>query len=107
MWWMLREALDPVNGMSVALPPDNALQADLTAPLYEVRPGQPPKIYVEAKKDMMKRLGRSPDRGDAVVYAWSAGGLDIASAPAGNARGRHVRAKRAPQAVVEYDALHY
>jgi hypothetical protein len=75
MWWMLREALDPEYGHDIALPPDPALQADLTAPLYEVRPGQPPKIYVEAKKDIMKRLGRSPDRGDAVVYAWNSGGL--------------------------------
>jgi hypothetical protein len=55
-------------GLDVALPVAPKLQADLTAPTYTVRPGQPLKIYVESKADIMKRLGRSPDRGDAVVY---------------------------------------
>jgi len=32
LWWLLREALDPEYGMDLALPPDPALQADLTAP---------------------------------------------------------------------------
>ena len=72
MWWLLREALDPAYGVNIALPPDPALQADLTAPTYTVRPGTPPKIYVESKVEMIKRLGRSPDRGDAVVYSWAA-----------------------------------
>jgi len=71
MWWMLREALDPDYGYDLALPPDPALMADLTTPTYEVRPGTPPKIYVESTKDMMKRLGRSPDRGSALVYSWN------------------------------------
>ncbi|NIA67924.1 terminase [Pelagibius litoralis] len=73
MWWKLREALDPDYGINIALPPDRGLQADLTAPTYSVRPGQPPKIYVENKDDIIKRLGRSPDEGDAVVYAWASG----------------------------------
>ncbi len=75
MWWMLREALDPENGLDLALPPDTTLQADLTAPTYTVKPGEPPKIYVESKDEMKKRLGRSPDRGDAVVYSWAVGDL--------------------------------
>lgn len=72
IWWQLREALDPSYGIDIALPPDPALQADLTAPTYTVRPGEPPKIYVESKEDLIKRLGRSPDRGDSVVYGWVA-----------------------------------
>lgn len=101
MWWMLREALDPKHGMEIALPPDVLLQSDLTTPNYEVRPGNPPKIYVESTEDLLKskRLGRSPDRGSAAVYAWNSGGLDlnpttrrrkVLHAPApnmGNARG--------------------
>ena len=59
-----------------ALPPDPKLQADLTAPIYEVRAGEPPKIYVEGKEDLIKRLGRSPDRGDAVIYSWAAGDVE-------------------------------
>ena len=76
MWWSVREALDPDYGLGLALPPDAALQADLTAPIYFVRPGEPPKIYVEAKEDIIKRLGRSPDKGDALVYAWAAGDVE-------------------------------
>jgi len=76
MWWGLREALDPDYGIEISLPPDPALQADLTTPRYEVRPGELPKICVESKKDIKKRLGRSTDKGDSVVYAWSAGEVE-------------------------------
>ena len=76
IWWKFREALDPINGKDIALPPDPALQADLTAPTYNIRPGEPPKIYVEGKQDIIKRLGRSPDRGDSVVYSWATEGSD-------------------------------
>src|SRR3546814_15126060 len=76
MWWALREALDPNYGIDIALPPDPALLADLATPTYEVRTGEPPKIYVEGKEDIIKRLGRSPDRGDAVVYSWAAGDVE-------------------------------
>lgn len=76
LWWSLREALDPDYGIGLALPPDPALQADLCAPTYTIRPGEPPKIYVEAKEDMIKRLGRSPDRGDSVVYSWAGGVIE-------------------------------
>jgi len=76
MWWSLREALDPDYGIEIALPPDARLQADLTTPRYEVRNGEPPKIYVESKSDIHKRLGRSTDDGDAVIYAWSAGDVE-------------------------------
>ena len=76
MWWRMREALDPDYGIGIALPPNPKLQADLTAPVYSVRPGDPPKIYVESKDDIIKRLGRSPDRGDAAVYSWAVGGIE-------------------------------
>ena len=101
MWWMLREALDPDHGYDVSLPVDPQLQADLPAPTYEVRPGQPPRIYVESKKDIMKRLSRSPDRGDAIVYAWNAGGLD--PEPLRNRRGSRTLSVPAP--VSDYDVL--
>jgi hypothetical protein len=104
MWWMLREALDPDYGFDIALPPDPALQADLTAPTYEVRPGTPPKIYVEAKKDMMRRLGRSPDRGDAVVYAWAAGGMELNNRKDNR---RNQVPLHTPEADSDYDTLRY
>src|SRR3546814_1539203 len=67
--WRFREALDPSQpgGSPIALPPDPMLVADLTAPTFTV----PPRgIKVESKEDVCKRLGRSTDRGDAVVMAW-------------------------------------
>jgi len=30
---------------------------------------------VESKADIIKRLGRSPDRSDAVVFGWNAGSM--------------------------------
>lgn len=71
-YWRFREALDPSQegGARVALPDDPKLVADLTAPTFEVtRNG----IALESKEDVCKRLGRSTDRGDAVIMAWSAG----------------------------------
>jgi hypothetical protein len=65
-WWRMREALDPHNGMSIALPPDPELLADLCAPRWTP---QANGIRVESKEDIKKRLGRSPDCGDAVVLA--------------------------------------
>lgn len=66
MYWKLREALDPVHGDNLALPPDPELLADLTAPHFEVRSSG---IVVEPKENLKKRIGRSPDVGDAVALA--------------------------------------
>lgn len=64
LWWRMREALDPQNGMDLALPPDKELLKDLTAPQWSFRKN---KIQVEPKEITKKRIGRSPDRGDAVI----------------------------------------
>jgi hypothetical protein len=66
MWWRMREALDPANEDEIALPPDNELRADLVTPRWELRTGG---IIVEAKEDIKARIGRSPDKGDAVCMA--------------------------------------
>lgn len=65
-WWKFREALDPDLGEDLALPPDPGLLADLTAPLWSLTPRG---ILVEPKEHVKARLGRSPDKGDAVVIA--------------------------------------
>jgi hypothetical protein len=72
VYWRFREALDPgqPNGSSVALPDDSELFADLTAPTFlEDRK----LITLEAKEKVIERLGRSPNKGDAVVMAWHYG----------------------------------
>jgi hypothetical protein len=70
--WLFREALDPdqPGGSTIALPPDRELLADLTAPTYKVESGG---IQVEPKDKLVKRLGRSPNRGDAVLMSWHSG----------------------------------
>lgn len=76
LWWRFREALDPAFRMNIALPPDPELRADLCAPLWSLTPGG---ILIEPKEEtigangmkipgLKKRLGRSPDKGEAVVY---------------------------------------
>jgi hypothetical protein len=72
-YWRLREALDPVNGSTIALPPDAELLADLCAPTWHLDRGSG-KVQIEDKDEVKKRLGRSPDCADAVVLAWWAAG---------------------------------
>ena len=71
-WWRFREALDPAQqgGSPIALPPDQRLLADLVSPRFEITPRG---IKVESKEEIVKRLGRSPDRGDAVVMSFVQG----------------------------------
>lgn len=65
-WWRMREALDPLQGEGIMLPPDSELLADLTAPHWKLTARG---IQVESKEEIHKRLKRSPDCGDAVVMA--------------------------------------
>lgn len=65
-YWLLREALDPDLGAALALPPDRELLADLVAPRWKLSARG---IQIEAKDDIKSRIGRSPDKGDALVLA--------------------------------------
>lgn len=74
--WRFAEALDPnqPGGSIIALPPDPILVADLSAPRYDVINYKGKScVKVETKEEVKERLGRSPDRGDAVQMAWSIG----------------------------------
>lgn len=82
-YWRLREALDPsqLGGAHMSLPDDKELLADLTAPTFETRSGKGGMvIHLEAKEKLVKRIGRSPDKGDAVVMCWWAGAKAITDA---------------------------
>jgi len=65
LYWSFREALDPKTGKNIALPPDTALKAALCTPLWKL---SAQGIQIEAKEDIIARLGRSPDEADAVIY---------------------------------------
>lgn len=70
-YWHLRELLDPGFDSNIMLPPDDQMTADLTAPEWEYTTGKPPLIKIEAKDAVVKRLGHSPDIGDAVVMSYA------------------------------------
>lgn len=74
--WTLREELDPTQegGSAVKLPPDSELRADLASYTWKLTTAG---ILVESKEEIRKRLGRSPDKGDAVVMCLSEGNAAI------------------------------
>ena len=66
MWWKLRlEILDPES--DIRIPNIQTLIQDLTAVRYSVRTEK--TIVLEDKEVLKKRIGRSPDEGDAFVIA--------------------------------------
>jgi hypothetical protein len=65
LWWGLREKLDPTSSDPLSLPPGQEIKADLCAPTWRLQNG---KILIESKEDLIDRIGRSPDDGDAIVY---------------------------------------
>lgn len=69
MWWHTRENLR--HGQLCFEFDDPRLREDLTAPRYIITGDK--VIKVESKDDIKKRIGRSTDAGDAVVYADSQG----------------------------------
>jgi hypothetical protein len=66
LWWQMREALDPEANNGIALPPDPDLLKELCAPRWELS-GM--TIKVESREEIIKRVGRSPDRASALVLA--------------------------------------
>lgn len=76
--WKFREALDPdqEGGSPIMLPDgDPKLVSDLTSMTFEVKRGKNGRleIRVETKEDVVAKLGRSTDRGDAVIMCWTDG----------------------------------
>jgi len=78
-YWNLRQLLDPANDSEIMLPPSDELTADLTTPRWDIATGVPPRIKVEPKDDLVKRLGRSPDSGDSIAMAYWADAMTAVS----------------------------
>ena len=70
MWWALRERIKKgefLIDMPIESEQAQTIIKDLTAPKYEIVRDK--QIKAESKANIRNRLGRSPDTGDAVVYA--------------------------------------
>lgn len=73
LYWVARE-LSRLKLWDLGAVDDDDVLAELCAPRYEVVPASG-KIKVEAKKEVKKRLGVSPDRAEALLLAfWEAHG---------------------------------
>jgi hypothetical protein len=70
LWWTVGRLMFQ-NGQIDTSSADNLmeLEAQLLMPRYKISKG---KIYVEAKDEINKRLGRSPDNADALMLAMAA-----------------------------------
>ena len=92
-WWRFREALDPDQngGAQVALPDDPGLISELSSVCFYPDIA---KIQVEDKKEVRKRLGRSPDKADAVVMAWAPGDVAVKRVRFGGGAGGSERPAR-------------
>jgi len=66
MYWAIRDDLNPELGGELMLPNHPELIADLTEPKWKVRSNG--DIIIEEKDEIKKRLGRSPDYGDALSF---------------------------------------
>lgn len=67
LWWNLRDMLDPDKGDDLALPPDPEIVADLTSARWKPTVSG---VQVEDKIEIIKRIGRSPDCGEAIVLCF-------------------------------------
>ncbi len=72
LWWRIREAL---QRHELNLPDDDMLAGDLTAPKFSY--DDLGRVLIEDKDDIRKRIGRSPDAGDAVALTFAAPSLDV------------------------------
>ena len=63
MWFRMAEAIK--SGLSI--PMDKELLSELISPTYEFRNG---KLLLESKKQIVKRLGKSPDKADSLALTF-------------------------------------
>lgn len=65
LFWCVRDWLNPKNNTGAMLPPDSQLAEEATEVRWSFRSDG--KIIIEPKEDIKKRLGRSPDKFDALA----------------------------------------
>lgn len=65
LFWAVRDWLNPKNNTGAMLPPDEQLAEEMTEVKWSFRSDG--KIQIESKDDIKNRLGRSPDKFDALA----------------------------------------
>lgn len=65
LFWCVRDWLNPKNETGAMLPPDGQLAEEATEIRWSFRSDS--KIIIDPKEDIKKRLGRSPDKFDALA----------------------------------------
>lgn len=78
-FWYLRDLLNPAYGFPIALPDDEEMENELVAHTWRQRDSG--KYQVSDKDFIQKKLGRSPDKADAVVIAMLAEPSRVKSIP--------------------------
>ncbi|QUB42560.1 hypothetical protein [Porphyromonas sp. oral taxon 275] len=66
--WAVRDWLNPKHDTGAMLPPDSQLAEEMTEVRWSFRSDG--KILIEPKEEVKKRLGRSPDRFDALAFTF-------------------------------------
>jgi hypothetical protein len=66
--WCVRDWLNPKNNTGAMLPPDSQFAEEAAEIRWEFRSDG--SIIIEPKEDIKKRLGRSPDKFDALAYTF-------------------------------------
>jgi hypothetical protein len=74
--WMVREWLDPKNKHHPALPPDDLFLEEACEAHWSFDSSG--RVVIEAKDDIVKRLGRSPDKFDSLANTFD--NVDISNA---------------------------
>lgn len=75
LYWAVRDWLNPKNGFQPALPPNDMLMQECTEIHWKFSSSG--DIIMEAKDDIKKRLGRSPDYFDALANTFYPRGYEI------------------------------
>ena len=65
LFWCVRDWLNPKNETGAMLPPDTQLDEEATEIKWSFRSDG--RIFIEPKEDIKERLGRSPDKFDALA----------------------------------------
>lgn len=65
LFWCVRDWLNPRNGTGAMLPPDAGFDEEATEIRWKFRSDG--RVQIEAKEDIKERLGRSPDKFDALA----------------------------------------